>query len=108
MVFTADGRWLVSAGYDNVVRVWDVQAGDGPAIAASATVLAGHAGLVSGIALADDGAFVVSGSYDRTARLWPLRPDDLVPLGCAAVGRSLTADEWRQSLLGSYRATCGP
>lgn len=54
------GGALASAGWDGTVRVW---AADG-----SATVLAGHAGPVNGLAWAAAG--LISVGYDGTVRLW--------------------------------------
>jgi WD40 repeat protein len=106
LAFTPDGQWLLSASYDGIVRAWDIRNTDEQAIIDSALDLAGHGQLISDLAVASDGRFVVTASYDDSARLWPLDPRDLIGLGCAKVGRSLTEGEWKQDFTGPYRAGC--
>lgn len=66
LLFTREGRSLISAGMDNVVKVWSV--GDW---VLSAT-LRGHEKSVNAIALSPDGHTLVSGSSDATVKLWSL------------------------------------
>ena len=64
VAFSADGKRLVSGGFDNAVLVWSVESG---------TVeksLRGHAGQVRSCVLSADGKSVVSGSYDGTLKVW--------------------------------------
>lgn len=61
-----DGRFLVSGGTDNVVKVWDVR---------SNTVIEdflGHRDSVSALAFQRGTNQLFSGSYDRTIRVWNL------------------------------------
>jgi RNA polymerase sigma factor (sigma-70 family) len=64
VAFAPDGKTLASAGYDNVVRLWDVAA------AKETAQLSGHTLPVLAVAFSPDGKSVASGSYDGTARLW--------------------------------------
>ncbi|MCL4821608.1 MAG: protein kinase [Vicinamibacteria bacterium] len=64
LAFTLEGQKLLSAGWDQVVRVWDVA--DGRPLA----TLQGHDGYVVALALAHDGRRLATGSLDTTARLW--------------------------------------
>ena len=57
-----DGR-VVSGGYDNTLRVWDVDTG------VCERVLEGHTDAVFAVAVLGGGR-VVSGSGDRTLRVW--------------------------------------
>lgn len=78
--FSPDGRWLVSGGADQTVRVWDL-AHAAPLVAP--TVLQGHPGGVHAIAFSPDGHWLATGSdslngstgYDNKAplQLWDLR-----------------------------------
>jgi WD40 repeat protein/serine/threonine protein kinase len=64
LAFTLAGQKLLSAGWDQVVRVWDVA--DGRLLQS----LQGHGGYVVSLALAPDGRRLATGSLDHTARLW--------------------------------------
>jgi WD40 repeat protein len=71
LVFTADGRRLVSAGADQTVRVWDVS--DGREL----TALQGHLSEVYCVAATADGQTIVSGCKDGTILGWDA--DDVEP-----------------------------
>ncbi|MCE9563956.1 MAG: serine/threonine protein kinase [Planctomycetes bacterium] len=58
-----NGKSLVSAGQDGIVRVWDLATG-------RASRLVGHTGGVKCIAYSPNGTHILSGGTDRTARLW--------------------------------------
>lgn len=64
VAFASDGKTLASAGWDNVIRLWDV------AEARELRSLTGHTGEIECIAFAPDGKTLVSGAWDRTLRLW--------------------------------------
>ncbi|HXE73317.1 MAG TPA: hypothetical protein VNO81_11725, partial [Candidatus Nitrosotenuis sp.] len=61
-----DGRYFISAGLDDTVRVWDPLKGEVIA------TLRGHAAGVRSLAISADGTLLLSGSDDSTARLWQL------------------------------------
>ncbi|HEX9921205.1 MAG TPA: TIR domain-containing protein [Anaerolineae bacterium] len=63
MKFSPDGRWLVTAGTDHLVRVWNVATGQ------EVRRLA-HDGVARTVAFSPDGRWLVSGSSDHTARIW--------------------------------------
>jgi WD40 repeat protein len=84
IVFSPDSRTLATAGQDRLVRLWDVNTGQGRA-------LAGHEGAVEAVAFSPDGRLVVSSSQDRTIRLWEDGlPEDLTELR-AWLDRSVNA-----------------
>jgi WD40 repeat protein len=75
----ADGRRVVSASWDNTLRIWDRKTG------ACLRIFKGHIGSVNSIALSTDGQRVVSGSNDKTLRIWDAefgvcleKPDDII------------------------------
>lgn len=68
-----DGQVIVSAGDDNVVRVWRLD-NDDPLYA-----LRGHAWLITDIGLSPNGSVIASASCDKTVKLW--RSEDGEPAG---------------------------
>jgi WD40 repeat protein/tRNA A-37 threonylcarbamoyl transferase component Bud32 len=62
--FTADGQCVVTAGGDNLAKVWRVS--DGSRVA----TLVGHTGPILAIAISRDGSTLVTASADATARAW--------------------------------------
>jgi serine/threonine protein kinase/WD40 repeat protein len=64
MALTDDGRTLISAGWDGIVRV-------GPIGGGSHHLLLGHEGVVRGLALSPDGQTIAT-SATEGIRLWPM------------------------------------
>src|SRR5207253_8844088 len=60
--FSADGRFVASAGADAVIRVWDVQT------KAEVRGLRGHAEWATCVAFGPDGRLLVSGGADKVTR----------------------------------------
>lgn len=58
------GRFVVSGGEDQTLRVWDLTRRE------TIGILRGHAGPVTAVSLAREGWRVLSGGADRTLRLW--------------------------------------
>ena len=65
VMFSPDGKRVVTGSDDNTARVWDLS---GPTPVA--TVLEGHKGAVWSVMFSPDGKRVVTGSLDHTARVW--------------------------------------
>ncbi|MBR5849225.1 MAG: TIR domain-containing protein, partial [Bacteroidaceae bacterium] len=59
-VFSPDGKYIVSASYDNTIRLWDVSTGD------SIRTFKGHTSGVNSVVFSPDGKYIVSASYDKT------------------------------------------
>jgi hypothetical protein len=64
VALSPDGRWLVTGGDDQVVRVWDL------ATEKVYKELAGHEGAVERLAFSADGKVLVSGGAEGTALVW--------------------------------------
>ncbi len=64
VVFSPDGRYIVSGSDDYAVKLWDVRSGD------KVRVLTGHTEPVRSVAFSSDGKRILSGSRDKTAKLW--------------------------------------
>jgi hypothetical protein len=67
VAFTPDGRGVLGAGVDRVVRFWDVATG------AEVAALEAHVGTVRALCFSPDGNTLAAGSADGTIRLWPWR-----------------------------------
>jgi WD40 repeat protein len=65
VLWSPDGRHVVSAGGDKVVRVYDVAAG-------KSRDLKGNGAGVKGIAISPDGRLVASAGIDEIVRVWPI------------------------------------
>jgi WD40 repeat protein/serine/threonine protein kinase len=66
VAITPDGQQIVSGGYDNTLRVWDLASGK------CLHTLEGHIEDVTIVAITQDGRQVVSGSFDNMLRVWDL------------------------------------
>lgn len=64
VLFTADGKRIVSAGEDGTVKIWNVDDGS------LENTLDAHAGGVNAIALTEDGTILASGGADGLVKFW--------------------------------------
>ena len=62
--FSPDGKFVLTAGEDRAVRVWDVSTHK------EVRQFTGHTMAVTGLAFTSDGKYLASGSLDGTVRLW--------------------------------------
>jgi len=63
VVFSPDGKYLVTASADKTARVWDAASGEEVA-------RMDHDDAVNGVAFSPDGEYLATGSKDKTARVW--------------------------------------
>ena len=64
IVFSPDGRVLVSGSYDRTIRLWNIATGE------QLGTLDGHTYSITSVAVSPDGSTIASGSFDGTVLLW--------------------------------------
>jgi len=100
VAFSADGRYVATASWDNTARVWEADSGREVAVL-------NHDGSVRAVAFSADGRYVATASWDNTAQIRYVFAEDLIAQACNRLTRNLTLREW-QRYLGDepYRKTC--
>ena len=64
IVFSPDGKVLVSGSYDRTIRLWDIATGE------QLRTLEGHTYSITSVAVSPNGTTIASGSFDGTVILW--------------------------------------
>ena len=72
IIFTRDDSILITAGMDNLVKLWSVPGWE------YIRTLAGHDNSVNSLALSPDETTLVTGSSDQTVRLWSFPDGELL------------------------------
>lgn len=88
VAFSPDGGRLLSASYDNTLRLWDAESGE------TIKALRGHGSRVRACAFSPDGKWAASGSQDQQVRLW-----DIAGYEEARVLRGLAMNEHADAVL---------
>ena len=63
VVFSPDGRWLASGGYDSAIKLWDIRSGR------LLRTLTGHTDSNSQLQITPDGERIISASDDGSVRV---------------------------------------
>ncbi len=64
LALSPDGKVLVTGGYDQKIKLWDLATGK------EKNTLKGHNGCINGLSFRPDGKVLASASADRTIKLW--------------------------------------
>ena len=67
VIFSTDGKLLVSGSDDTTVKLWDTQTGG------VIKTFVGHTLLVRSVSISVDHTTIASGSHDKTVRLWEIQ-----------------------------------
>lgn len=70
--FLPDGKSLVTASFDQTLKLWDV------ATQSTLRTMEGHTGIVLTVDVSPDGKLIASGGSDRTIRLWDVPNSDSI------------------------------
>ncbi|MFE6925970.1 WD40 repeat domain-containing protein, partial [Nocardia sp. NPDC057663] len=82
VAFSPDGKYIVSGGGDETVRLWDTNTGQ-----PVGDPMTGHKSVVWSVAFSPDGKHIVSGSFDYTVRRWDVATGQ--PIGEPLTGQTL-------------------
>ncbi len=108
VVFSQDGKYILSAGGDNTARIWD--ASNGHEISRIVHFTYSYSSdYVRSAAFSTDGKYVVSLDSLGQINLSLWRTDDLIADACSRLPRNLTRSEWAQYIgdMMPYQAVCG-
>ncbi len=72
LAFSNSGKFLISGGFDNIARIWNLKTGK------TKHILKGHKGKVAAVAFSPDDSMVVTGSHDNTLKLWDVSSGNLI------------------------------
>ena len=72
VAFSPDGKLLATAGFDNLIKLWEWPSGK------EVRTLTGHTGPVYCVAFHPNGNILASGSLDKTIRLWNIADGKLI------------------------------
>ena len=65
--FSPDGKYVVTASWDNTAKIWDAQTGK------QVGETMKHDDIVRSAAFSPDGKYIVTASWDKTAKIWDVQ-----------------------------------
>ncbi|PSB54289.1 NB-ARC domain-containing protein [Chamaesiphon polymorphus] len=66
VTFSTDGKWLVSASYDETIKIWSVATGE------CLQTFVGHKGPILNAKFSDDDRSIISVGVDRSLKIWDI------------------------------------
>lgn len=69
--FSSDGKFIISHGWDNTVKIWDAKT------FSEIRTLKGHTDQIWSAAISADNKLIVSGSMDRTFIIWDVKTGEI-------------------------------
>jgi WD40 repeat protein len=81
VMFTPDGRRIVTAATDGTVRIWD------PALGQELSALPGQRDYPKAVALSPDGTKLLAATTDGAVRIWGLSNAEIISARRAAAAR---------------------
>ena len=63
-VYSTDGKFIVTASWDNTAKIWDATEGK------LLSDLKGHTGSLTSAQFSPNGKYIITTSKDSTARIW--------------------------------------
>ncbi|MBV7326923.1 hypothetical protein KFU94_01415 [Chloroflexi bacterium TSY] len=106
VVFSPNGRRLVTRSQDDTVRLFDSESGQ-------ELVTLRHEAKVGSVVFSPDGSRLATASWDgdkgtSTVRLWRMNMSDLVELACQTLSRNFKPEEWKLYVGDTrpYQTTC--
>jgi WD40 repeat protein len=70
--FSSDGKFIISYGWDNTIKIWDVKT------FSEIRTLKGHTDQIWSAAISNDNKFLASGSMDRTFIIWDVETGEKI------------------------------
>jgi dipeptidyl aminopeptidase/acylaminoacyl peptidase len=70
LVVTHDGNCAITASFDGLIKVWDIQRGQ------QMYTVSGHKGKVNSVAVTPDNRYAISASEDSTLKIWNIQTQE--------------------------------
>ena len=67
VTFSSDGKWLVSASYDETIKLWSVETGE------CLQTFVGHRGPILNVKFSHDNRSIISVGVDRSLKVWDIQ-----------------------------------
>ncbi|MBN4051941.1 WD40 repeat domain-containing protein [Cytophagaceae bacterium AH-315-L13] len=76
---SSDGKYIATASYDKIIRIWSVEGEE-------LQQISGHTDFINSIEFSPDSKFILSVSSDSTIRLWSLEGEEVLKIKAHAAG----------------------